>query len=249
LSKSFKYLKVLGERNCGTNYLEQLWTTNFKIQILTGVPHRRVPFKRFEWTLDLFFFLSYGYNLGWKHAMAPSVKMIKNNKKFGEIGFISIVKNPYSFLLSLYKRPYQFIGNPSNSFNEFLISPWKTTRREHWPRGYFNNPIELWNQKNRSYLQLTKELPDLFLILKYEDLLQDPEVALGRIATKFRLSMDGFNNVKASTKNDEGKSFHSYQEYYLSEKWKEDLDAESLELINKNLDMVVLNSLGYEKVE
>ena len=243
------FLKVLGERNCGTNYLEQLWEKNFKASILSGNPNRRVPLKRYELSHDIYFALTERSNLGWKHAMAPSADLIKRHKGFKKLGIVALVKNPYSFLLSLYKRPYQYIGKKPSTLAEFLTTPWKTTKRERWWEPTFHNPIELWNEKNHSYVSIEKQLPQHVMVLRYEDLIGDPIESLRKMSNKFGLNGNGLENVTGSTKNDSGKDFDTYRDYYLQEKWREDLSSKAIEVINKNLDKALMDELGYKFID
>ena len=246
MSQSSSYFKVLGERNCGTNFLEQLCKQNLSLEILRGNPHRRVPLKRFEVSHDLYFSWTQKWNLGWKHAMAPPKELVLEHPKYEHLGICVMIKNPYSFLLSLFRRPYQYIGKAPESFHDFLMAPWKTNKRERWPKGFFESPIDLWNQKSRSYIDFCKGLPEHSMLIKYEQLVKNPEEVVDSLAQLLGQELKDFQNISESTKGEKGKDFGSYKEYYLEEKWREKLDGESISFINSQLDKELTTELGYK---
>jgi len=61
--------------------------------------------------------------------------------------------------------------NKYTSFTEFLEMPWKSVKRESENAGFYN-PVDLWNRKNLSYLELAKYTN--CITLRYEELLEDP---------------------------------------------------------------------------
>ncbi len=239
------HIKVMGERNSGTNYLDQLLALNFDCKLLPGSPHRRVPLKRFELSHDLYFRFTKQSNLGWKHSMAPDQKLIDRFRYLDQLLIIFMVKNPYSFILSLYKRPYQYIGEKKDSLEEFLKTDWRTTGRENWSRDRFENPVELWNLKTQSYLRFTNRNKGHSMLLRYEDLISEPREALLKVSKRIRQDLLEFKNIQRSTKEDKGKDFDYYRQYYLAEKWREDLSAAQIEIINSALDPNLVKELGY----
>ena len=56
------------------------------------------------------------------------------------------------------------------SFAEFIRKPWPTVGRERFP-ATFGSPVEIWNQKNRAYLNLNQHCKAVNF--RYEDLLRD----------------------------------------------------------------------------
>ena len=75
-----KKVKVFGERNSGTIYLEKLLVKNFKVDIA-----------------DYF-------TLGWKHRLAPHKEEL--DKIEDDIIYLILVKNPYAWLRSMHRKPY-----------------------------------------------------------------------------------------------------------------------------------------------
>jgi hypothetical protein len=238
-------VKILGERNTGTRYLEQLVACNLSVELLRGGvpwPILRV-FGPNEAVRDLYFRLTYRRNLGWKHAMAPSAARLQALDR-AEVVFLTLTKNPYAWLLSLYRRPYHQPQMPE-TLAAFVRSPWHTVAREGH-REAFRSPVVLWNEKNRGYLALGSGV--CVRNLRYEDLVRDPETVVSEIAAQFALPrrQPQFVNVTNSTKQEAQKSFDDYQAYYLEERWRDKLDPEVVALINADLDEELMRRFGYE---
>lgn len=257
-----KLIKIYGERNTGTNYLENLIRLNLDVKILRGktpdliwslgnatkkmMPNLSREYSIIEIFEDAYFKISSSHNFGWKHELITPIRIKEIKEYKNPIYFIILVKNPYSWLLSLYKNPY----SPEKiniNFEQFLIEPFKTLKRENHP-DHFENPIILWNEKNKSYIQIKKSLPAI--IIKFEDILPDPKSAIDSISKQFNTKkrFDDFKNITESTK-EKPKNFSYYQNYYLKEIWKEKLDKKSIDIINKYLDEDLLNYFGYEKIK
>ena len=71
-------IKIFGERNTGTNYLRKLIEENLEVALLKGSISKGSIFTLREWTKDLFFILTKGKNLGWKHAKVDA-DLLKGN--------------------------------------------------------------------------------------------------------------------------------------------------------------------------
>lgn len=239
-------IKIYGERNTGTRYLHELISENLEADLLTGVVPKkwRRIFRGSETAKDLFFKFTFPNNLGWKHTLVEPSKL-KHMKVCQNLIFITITKNPYSWLLSLYKRPYHSTIH-SSSIDDFLSTPWETVGRENAPRG-FADPIDMWNKKNAAYCELQKA--SITINLKYEDILANPISILETLSQKFSIQKKNgsLNNIKESTKESK-KDFSYYQDFYLHEKWKEKLSQSTISKINKHLDKSTMHYFGYEKL-
>ena len=151
-----KQIKLYGERNTGTNYLSKLIELNLNAEQIPGVApasvqkiQQALPGK--ELIRDIYFQYSYKKNLGWKHTHVKPYKQTSRN-----LAFLTLTKNPYAWLLSLHRNPYHQHYTRKPSFKDFLQQPWRTVRRDNL-KHTIKNPIELWNLKNQSYLQLEKK--------------------------------------------------------------------------------------------
>ena len=239
-------IKVYGERNTGTNFLNKLLNLNFDIFLVKGTVPKELnyiikifPFK--EYLRDKYFELFKG-NLGWKHREIDNVSLLK---KSNNIYYITISKNPYSYLLSFYKRPYHNERLINLPFREFINKTIYAVGRENEGHNY-ENVIDLWNKKNESYINLSKNISNVINI-RYEDLLIAPNEVFFEISKKFNLNFkeNEFVNFYESTK-ELGKDNNYYKDYYGKELWKSKLSKPDIEFINSKLDRNVVEFFNYE---
>ena len=244
-----KKIKIYGERNTNTNYISKLIQKNLYVDEISGVVPEYIDKIQKnmignELLRDLYFYFTYEINLGWKHSCVRSLDEISKCRIMkDEILFLTITKNPYSWLLSLYRRPYHQYGKKKSSFESFLESPWKTVARDNCNR-ILECPIELWNIKNRSYFNL-KSLNCISITT--ESIFANPEKIINEISDIFfvKKKMNKFSNVSESTKEN-GKNFSFYRDYYLNEKWKEEISQSAISIINRSIDKNLMNQFGYE---
>lgn len=244
-------LKVYGERNTNTNYLEKLIELNLNVAQVRGVvPPIIMKMQKLlpgnELVRDIYFQLTYGKNLGWKHTCAKSGKELRKYRLLrSDIAFLTITKNPYSWLLSLYRNPYHQYYSKKPSFEEFLNGPWKTVRRDNIGR-VLGSPIELWNIKNKSYLQLDKSNS---LNITTESIFEDASHVITLISQQLSIARtsDNFVNYEKSTK-DKSKSSNYYRGYYLQEKWRDELTDRAISIINERVDMSLMSHFGYDVI-
>ena len=239
-------VKVYGERNCGTNYLVQLLKLNFKDYVYDwdGIDHP--VFYKFEFLKDIQFLFTNWYNLGWKHKAIDQSIFDSSIMDRSDLRVVCITKNPYAFLLSLYKRPYHYKGEIPKTFNSFISSPWKLRRRDNLKVMELDSPIQLWNKKVNSYLQLKRKHQDKVFLIKYESLLENPEETLENLSKVYGLrKLPEFRNIHSSTKGDD-MTYFNYRNYYLNKEWLPDLSSVDIDLINKGLDEQLLSLLSYE---
>jgi hypothetical protein len=248
-----KSIKIYGERNTNTNYLGELIKLNLDAKLIPGVVPRkmreiqtRLPAKNL--LRDVYFFATFHKNLGWKHSKAKDAEVLRKSPllKESSVCFVTISKNPYSWLLSLHKRPYHQKYSVKPDFETFLQLPWMTVRREN-VRGHIANPIDLWNIKNRSYLQLGKINA---INLTTENIFEDAEGVIRQIGENFGIKHRAINfvNFDQSTKYESNGSDY-YRDYYLKEKWKESLSKEALSIINRYVDKDLMAHFGYQQLE
>jgi len=237
------WLKIFGERNSGTTFVQLLLEQNLPVKILPGgipgILYRALPF---EFVRDVWFRCTDRNNLGWKHGFPDEINIRSfMNKK--QLIVVCVCKNPYSFLLSLFRRPYHLNLN-GETFTAFLGSPCAVVSREH-AKTAFKNPVELWNAKNRALFDLSHlDLP--VVLFRYEDVLADPQAIVEKIGRKFHLKeAELFRGVPRSTKRDRGITFEKFRDHYLNEKWKDNLEREHVERINSSLDTDLCRELGY----
>jgi hypothetical protein len=125
-----------------------------------------------------------------------------------------------------------------------LTSEWPTVGRENGPAVY-TDAIDVWNRKVRSYLELADRFPTT--LMTYERLVIDPAEALDEIrqASATEWKRGRFENLPESTK-EMGKDSTFYSDYYGKERWREQLTAEQIQMVNSRLDRELVNQLGYD---
>lgn len=254
-------VKIFGERNTGTNHLSKLIRKNFPgLAVNNGtdprgksklVLWRRKLLRRYvpggrghdivERDIDRHFEAHRSELLAWKHACLGE-EVIAGLPDCPRYHYVALVKNPYSWLLSLHRRPYHGQRRPE-SFEAFLRTPWPTVGREHRPGG-FAGPVQMWNEKTRGYLLLGQRRSTT--ILRYEDLVAAPAAAMARIAADAGLPFDEarFEDNTSSTK-DRDKDSAWYRDYYMNERWREKLTERAVALIDAELDHELARRLAY----
>lgn len=256
-------IKIFGERNTGTNFVERelrsasnayIYPSNlafprsFIHRILLKYLNSPVVETMVEADRDRAFQRNFDSYLGWKHARVPIAEYATAELP-ANLSFLTLRKNPYSFLLSLYRRPYSTSCRRKRAavtFLDFLKMPWTTVGRECAPSLY-DNPIQLWNDKVSSYTQLDKIRPAAHV--RYEDLLDDPTAAFANIGRKLSIDIDiNRLEVSPSAKGDRI-SFNQYRLYYLEEQWRRKLSRQTVATINRYLDPQVVLGAGYRLLD
>lgn len=238
-------LKIYGERNSGTRYLERLIAANLGVRLLPGEAPRYMTWfgRDSERTRDWYFERTSRRNLGWKHRLPPGAdELALPGSPGAAVGFVTIVKNPYSWVLSLAKRPYS-ASRSYSSIEQLVTEPWATVGRECAPPT-FPDAVAMWNAKAAANLALPVSRT---ANLRYEDLIADPESTLGALARDLNLPWrrDTFWNEQSSTKRST-QTFDDYRSYYLEGRWRAKLSESQVQLISQRLDPAVMARYGYE---
>jgi hypothetical protein len=201
------------------------------------------PLKRIEAISDSYFGQTFGQNLRWKHCL-PEHELLDGFPASGQLAVLTISKNPYAWLLSMYRKPFHLIGKRPNSFRDFLRMPWMTTDKELMDMAILPSPVALWNIKNQAYLSLQRQIPHVHL--RYEDLVKEPESHLRRQLGGIGIMVNTtFENMEGKNHD---KDFAAYRAYTLQEQWRDELTPEDIALINKQLNHRTLMALGYEPI-
>ena len=206
-----RFIKIYGQQNSGTIYLEWLLKKNLDAVLLDS------------------------FDFGWKHRVAPLEDELTDKMK-NEVLFICLVKNPYSWLISMHKRPYFHESLRKLSFLDFL----------KYSYGDYKNPMIMWNIKNNSYLSMGGYIK-FHEVLRYEDILADPSGFINNIAEKYNFPKPTiFKNISNLLTNTHGiKSQKFHKEYYLSEEWRKNLRHDHVQQINTSLDKELMLKLNY----
>jgi len=252
-------LKVFGERNTGTNFVEALLKRNVDCQIVSGnlsrfyswrftLAHKLLSperaFTYIERARDKIYVKRFAVDGGWKHAKVPNFPDGIGAYPAG-MGIIAITKNPYAWLLSLHKRPYQGTlhtrFNPL-TFSEFIRAPWRTVGREYADASY-KTPIHLWNDKVAAYFGLSDHAPTL--IRRYEDVIMDMPQFLSTVSATFGTPLLETTDIPAGSSKKDGRTTAEIIAYYRDSQWRSSISDEDMAFINAQLDSKTMNEIGY----
>lgn len=113
----------------------------------------------------------YYHILGWKHRKAPK-KREWAKIDYQNTLFIFTVRSPYSWLKAMHRQPY-YHEQPQISklsFKDFILHS----------VGDYENFIQMWNEKNQSYIDMSKEVPNS-MVIWMEDFISDQNKIFNRL--------------------------------------------------------------------
>jgi hypothetical protein len=174
-----RQLKLFGTFRSGSNYLKSLLELNYDVKVLSG-------------------------NGGFKHAPVPAIYEAEQYRPF-PLPILATVKDPYAWLVSMWRYV-----NDVGARHTIRGSRWHTFLREPlvifegtiegFPRYRFANPVEYWTALNYNLLSLAEPAR---CIVRYEDVLADPEAQCSRVAAHFEVARtsDAFVPVTRRVRN------------------------------------------------
>ncbi len=182
----------------------------------------------------------------WKHSL-PSY-----DPDFAERGVrvLFMVRDPYSWALSLFRKPYHRKGPRADSVEAFVEQPWMTERRDYMPC-VLESPLELWNEKLRAYLAFRTEAEETGVpvqTVRFEDFIVEPVAEITRVLDTFGIEATGVEPVQNSTKN-KAQQLPALQAYYREERWISRISATAAERIANWVDWEVASHFGYMERE
>jgi len=170
--------------------------------------------------------------LGWKHRLAPKKSEWVKHDTSNTL-FIFLFRNPYSWLSSMYREPYYHHYHKINDrpFEEFL----KFSIED------YENAICMWNQKNESYLRMSKEVRHS-LNIRIEDFRLDQAnihsliaKAIGQNSAEF-IKLSGYINGRGLEENKSIDSSLAVPKLTKPEK----------NFINSYLSRSIMRKIGYD---
>lgn len=216
MSELYYKIKVIGERNTGTNFVNQVLNASFvtsdigRLDRFIAKVFRPVSFilSKFdqayaEWLHDKRHAMFHRWIHGWKHQ-ALRIEEIDSS-----ILYVCIIRHPIAWEKSFIRRPYQsLIGRDPNDLNN---KNWILTQRDKLASGTLNNFRELWNLKYQSYHICANKF-DNVLILKYEDFLEQPDYIFEKLKTYLMPTRDSIYLPKSNSKFRGGDNLSTYVE-------------------------------------
>jgi len=233
------FVKVRGPFDSGTNYLHELLKLN-------GITDHEASYGA-----------SNEENGGWKHwplQWEPYEMAVEN--RFN----ILLARNPLSWFAGNKKATYDikciqaetnakslYEGQGACTFELYHIrdkvdNP--TLERILGPGGSveFDSIVDIWNLYYSGYLET--KTPSL--IVRYEDLLANPELVVRRIADEVGVKMtEGFRYYKIDAKHGASRSFDEAKEYNLKKLFLSNYDISAVYDIMKKIDKDALKQLKY----
>jgi len=229
LQPNFEYIKIHGLQRSGTNFIAKLIDDNF-IQCKS--------------------LINAG---GWKHGPYCAPWTLGQ-----EVHVVVIVKNPYSWLTSMYRywgphktKPIGMDLRGAN-FSDFVQNRVVFEDGPGVPVLFrASNPVQYWNNMNFHWSSIQMNQKSLF-VFQYEQILKQPEQFLRYLELQCLLKRTpktevckkilepSEENVKTGTED-----FDS--SYYTDKKYMSEFTPELLDFVNHQLDADLMEHLGYRK--
>ena len=182
----------------------------------------------------------------WKHT-AP---VFSGDFAHHDVSVLFLVRNPYSWALSLHRQPYHIMGPRRADLLSFFNEPWLTLGRDRVER-ILISPLDLWSLKLAAYRRFERNAEAAgvpFATLRFEDFVADPAGALTASLQKLGDGVTGIEVLEAPTKPN-GMDAKTRQNYYGRETWKADLTAQAVSFINARVDWELAQSYGYQRLD
>lgn len=250
----FQFVKVFGERNSGTNFLNLMLQGN---GVDATILNKEVDFLPSEYALsfdeairDVFVERwlddldreEFRRNFGWKHARV-SRERLGRHPEFERAFFILLIRNPFSFVASLHRRPYNLLPVPKGDRKGFIRSPIMANERDHLDSVYVPSPVDLWCQKAVAAIEFALT-GDNACLVRYEDVMADTVGFIRWLSRRgLRFQSDDVVQV-ASTKRDPI-SFQEYRDKTLAFDPEKEFDREDYQDILGRIPEKLLDILRY----
>ena len=214
-----KYFTIFGERCSGTNFLEHAIKDNFHIE--------------------------YTIKYAWKHFFGHY--SFNNNDEEDETLFIGIVRNPITWIDSLFAKMHHIPYENRSTIKTFLFNPFYSVYedkpdeimedRHIYTKERYKNIFEMRKIKNEYLINDIKKKVKHYILIRYEDLRDNYDVILDLIKNKFNLKQKHEKYIKINTYK--GNNTKMYVKKLVT------LNKKIINLIKNNIDKEQEYSLGY----
>ncbi len=219
-----KNLLIYGLQRSGTHYLEALLRKRFKVNILNheggGSDPRQRHFRPYN---EKELVPDPAFHNDYKIDRLADLEQALELKPAPD-AFLILSKNPYAWYLSYCRYAYQ----------------------QNWPE-VDHNYIEEYNRFYGKWLQLAEGEHRVHLV-KYGDLLREPEAVLGELQGALRLEKRAFpwlvwlpRRIRRVLRHFSDRR----RKYYLGEHFYGDIDPWEMSKINEGIDPELVRALGY----
>ncbi len=176
----------------------------------------------------------------WKHA-AP---VIDGSYAAQNRAVLFLVRDPYSWMVSFFRKPYHARPPTPPQMEAFLQQPWATVQRDNLA-AMLPSPMALWSEKLRAYRAFLQAAPVPAGVLHFEDFVLDPVAALGAAMQGVGVAPEGLRGLARPTKS-WGLSETERVAHYKTEAWKAEISPSAAALIAGLVDWDVAGYFGYE---
>jgi len=161
---------------------------------------------------------------------------------------VHMVRDPYSWLIALARRPYHMKGPNAASLEAFTQRPWMTERREGMP-SVVASPLSLWSLKMAAVQDSVQQAAEAGLpsaVVRFEDFVQDPAGQATRVIAALGLPQTELAPQQDNTKPG-APSLVVLRTYYREEQWASWLTETAVARINDQMDWALAGQFGYQK--
>lgn len=216
-----KYFTIMGERCSGTNFLESAILKNFELELIWHYGYKH-------------FFGFYNYK--------NKNPIIQNDD---EVLFLGIIREPISWINSLYEKKYHIPDHNKDNIQKFLNNEFYSIDdngneimedRNYRNGKKYKNIFELRFYKNHYLINHGKKVKN-YLLIRYEDLKNNYDGILEFISKKFKLKQKFSNFIKIQTYKGQGNKI--FQEKPIK------LSKETIKEIENKINKKQEKSIGY----
>ncbi len=175
----------------------------------------------------------------WKHTAIHWHSAFATKK----VHVVFVVRNPYSWFISLAKNPYHIFGLRPETLEAFVVQPWMTQRRDNLAP-VLPSPMALWQQKTAAYQTFETQAKVPVQVVRFEDFVADTVKEITRVLDRFGVAHENIRDIESSTKEG-GKNLRDITAFYAREGWKNRLTAGLVQLINERVDWNLAAKYGY----
>lgn len=182
----------------------------------------------------------------WKHALPRLTPAMRAAR----VKTILLVRNPYSWLVGLARRPYHMKGPKAQSLEDFAARPWMTERREGLP-AVVASPLDLWSRKMAGCVAYRAEAHRAGLtaeIVRFEAFVRNPGTVAATALEDLGIEGAPLAVAAENTKEHEPE-LSVLQRYYAEEMWRSRLTYETVARVNARVDWQVATALGYLQLD
>lgn len=262
MADDYKFVKVFGERNTGTRALIRMLAAQPEVRMQ---PKGEARVLNLAENADLRTAIDTTYRGVWRkvyrdalrddeQAMACPTKAWKHALPVWDVAFrekrahvVFCVRNPYSWALSLARRPYHQKGPKAKRVADFVEQPWLTISRDNMA-AVLRSPMELWNGKVAAYGAFVRQAEVPTRVIRFESFIVNPAEGVREVLSDFSIPFDEIRELAASTKNP-ATTLNDISLYYNREDWKKSLTAEVVAAINASIDWELAAQYGYYQLD